>query len=87
MKYLETPKSDQENEDDANDDDDIEAQIRREVEGMKPSKAADSSPFQIVKLDIECSMTTSPPPRALCIPLSRKTYVRGRSKQNTIQPF
>jgi tRNA acetyltransferase TAN1 len=37
------------------DDDDIEAQIKREVESMKPreSKAA----FQVVYLDIPCRMT------------------------------
>jgi tRNA acetyltransferase TAN1 len=34
-------------------DDDIEAQIRREIEGLKPG-APTNSPFQAIKLDTAC---------------------------------
>lgn len=43
------------NDDDADDDDgDIEAQIKKEVEGMKSSKRANNSPLQIIKSDVQC---------------------------------
>ncbi|GKZ73453.1 THUMP domain-containing protein 1 [Aspergillus niger] len=39
--------------DEEDDDDDIEAQIRREVEGLKPS-ASKSRPFHAIRMDLPC---------------------------------
>lgn len=35
--------------------DDIEAQIQKEIEGLKPSKSKKSSLFETVKFDFPCS--------------------------------
>ncbi|KAK2809870.1 hypothetical protein FQN50_003511 [Emmonsiellopsis sp. PD_5] len=49
------PSDERKDEGSASDDDDIEAQIKKEVEGMKPQKKS-NKPFQAVKLDIPCRM-------------------------------
>ena len=36
-------------------EDDIEAQIRKEIEGLKPSTSKKSSLFEAVKFDLPCS--------------------------------
>ncbi len=38
------------------DEDDIEAQIKKEIEGLKPNTTTKSSLFETVKFDIPCSM-------------------------------
>ncbi|KAK2773710.1 hypothetical protein FQN52_004517 [Onygenales sp. PD_12] len=47
------PPDERKDEDSASDNDDIEAQIKKEVEGMKPQKKSNKL-FQAVKLDIPC---------------------------------
>jgi hypothetical protein len=66
IKHLEAselnPAAADNSDDDDDDDGDIEAQIKREVEGMKPANGANSAPFQIIKSDVQCGMERIPAP-------------------------
>ncbi|KAK2754054.1 hypothetical protein FQN54_007223 [Arachnomyces sp. PD_36] len=57
-KYIEPSQLEETDANDDNDDNDdegdIEAQIKKEIEGMKPAKRANNAPFQIIKMDVQC---------------------------------
>ncbi|KAI9929062.1 hypothetical protein MW887_001457 [Aspergillus wentii] len=50
---VESPNEAENAEESGSDDDDIEAQIRKEVEGLKPSSAK-SRPFQAIRMELPC---------------------------------
>ena len=50
---VESTSSDDHEDKSDSDDDDIEAQIRKEVEGLKPS-ASKSRPFHAIRMDLPC---------------------------------
>lgn len=78
LKYVDASKLDEgdtnisnEDNDNEDDNDDIEAQIKKEVEGMKPAKRANKAPFQIIRMDVQCGMTRTSPTR------NARQYSRG----------
>lgn len=56
---IESTEASEDKEDSDSDDGDIEAQIKRELEGLKPAKAK-TRPVQGMQLDMPCGMVSCP---------------------------
>jgi tRNA acetyltransferase TAN1 len=52
---VDLPESGGDEAESGSEEDDIEAQIRKEIEGLKPSTSKKSSLFEAVKFDLPCS--------------------------------